>query len=127
MKKQIPIEIKIVSILYYIFAVFSVIAGIMSFAGKAEIPFFALSKPMIILLGIILIGLGIFGFFVGRDLWRIKKWTRTAVIIVSGLAIVYNLILITQGSLTNNLFGIIIHIIIGGYFLFNQKIKKIFR
>ena len=76
--KPVPTGIKILSILYYIFSPIIILLGTSaivgaSFVGKlvSGIPILNLFavKSLLIVFGIILLVLGIFGIFVGRSLW----------------------------------------------------------
>ena len=134
MAKEIPVGVTIIAVLYYIGAVLSVIIGIFFLIGAgfigALIPCFgALGAGILIVVGIILIGLAVLGFFIGRGLWRAQKWARIIVIIFSIIGAVMAIIqMITIGALViaSSIISLIIQAVIGGYLLFNGAVKKAF-
>ena len=73
----------------------------------------------LLLLTIFPIALGIFLFFVARNLWKGRKWARLIVMIISVLGI-----LASFGSLSPP--GIIINLFIAGYLLFSKRAKEAF-
>jgi len=135
MSKNVPTGVKVISILYYIGAVASVLFGILFIFGggffsslTASIPTLAfLGSAVFIVIGIFLLLLGILNFFIGRGLWKGRNWARILVIIFSILGILMALMsLIFSGAVANFIFSVIINGLIGGYLLFSPKVKNAF-
>ena len=132
--KQIPTGVKVISILYYIGAVFSAIIGILFIVGAGMIESIASQVPFIgeigaglfIVAGIIMIGLGILSFFVGKGLWRGKSWARIIVIVFSCLGVLMAILSMAQGDVAGNIFNLLLNGVIGGYLWFNDGVKKAF-
>lgn len=72
-----------------------------------------------IILGIVLI-------CIGKGLNRYKSWARVAVIIIACLLTVSSMIVVINGGVIL-IFSIIISLIIGYHFLFNDSIKEAFK
>ena len=62
---EVPTGVKIISVFYYIGAVFGIIFGILFMVGAGLIG--ALGAGLFIFVGIILLALSILGFFIGGD------------------------------------------------------------
>ncbi|MFH1399030.1 MAG: hypothetical protein ABIG95_02875 [Candidatus Woesearchaeota archaeon] len=132
-KKSVPIGVKIISVFYYIGAVLGVIAGLLwIFAARSigtnvmQTPFGALGSSLIVVGGIVFIGLGVFGFFVGRGLRKARPWARIAVLIFAALGILVSLISMVLGDIASNIPNLVMQSAIGGYLLFNKSVKKAF-
>jgi RsiW-degrading membrane proteinase PrsW (M82 family) len=92
-----------------------------------QIPLFkAFGSGLFVIGGIIMIGLGVLFFFVGRGLWKAKSWARIVVLIFVGLGILMSVISMIQGGIINNIPGLVIPSVIGGYLLFSKSVKKAF-
>ncbi len=133
MAKEIPVGVKIIAVLYYIGAVLALLFGILTFVGAgtlqtalAAVPFLAIFSGLIIVLGIILIGFGVLGFFIGRGLWKAQNWARILVIIFAALGVLMAIIAMVGGNIAGNIVSLIINGLIGGYLLFSQKVKAAF-
>ncbi|GIU68746.1 MAG: hypothetical protein KatS3mg001_596 [Candidatus Pacearchaeota archaeon] len=131
-EKVVPTGVKIIAVLYYIGAVILIVFGLLPlFAiGREAI---ALTLGIIILPALIMLGLGIFSFFIGRGLWKGRNWARIIAIIVSVLGAITGIlgvaigaILMFPSSLTTSLISIAINVLIGSYLLFNKKVKQAF-
>ncbi len=132
--QQVPVGVKIISVLYYIGAVLGVIFGILFLVGAGaigsiadQIPLFgALGAALFVVGGIILIGLGVLGFFIGRGLWKARSWARIVAIIFAALGILLAVVSMVQGEILSNIFGLVINLVIGGYLLFSNSVKEAF-
>ena len=128
--KVVPTGVKIISVLYYIGAVFEVIFGILLFVGsgalKAQIPLLAFLGPFLIVGGIILLGLAVLSFFVGRGLWKGKKWARIVAIIFAVLGVLLAVLGMVQGQVAGNVVSLVISAAIGGYLWFSSGVKAAF-
>jgi len=131
---SVPTGVKVVSVLYYIGAVFGIIFGLTSLVGAGmidsivnQIPLLGiLGAGLFVIAGIILIGFGIFSFFIGRGLWKARPWARFVVIIIAALGILASVISMIQGEIASNIFNLVIQLAIVGYFLFSSNVKQAF-
>jgi len=132
--QSVPTGVKVIAVLYYIGAVFGIIFGLLFLVGAGmmgsiakQIPLLgALGAGLFVLGGIIMIGLGVLGFFVGRGLWKARPWARIVVIILSALGILMAVISMVQGNIASNIFNLVIQLVIGGYLLFSNNVKQAF-
>lgn len=132
--RSVPTGVKVIAILYYIGAVLGIIFGLLFLVGAgaigsiaSQIPVLgALGAGLFVVGGIILIGLGVFGFFVGRGLWKARPWARIVAIIFAILGILMAIISMIQGSIASNIFNFVIQVVIGGYLLFSNNVKQAF-
>ena len=128
--QQVPTGVKVISVLYYIGAVFELIFAILLFVGsgtlKAKVPLLAFLGPFLIIGGIILLGLAVLSFFVGWGLWKVKKWARIVAIVFAVLGVLLALIGMFQGQIASNIVGLAISVAIGGYLLFSSDVKTAF-
>ena len=134
--KSVPTGVKVIAVLYYISAVIGIILGLLFLVGggmigfiASQIPLFGifgmLGSALFVVVGIILIGLSILNFFIGRGLWKAQPWARIVAIIFAALGILMAIIFIVQGNIIN-IFTLVIELVIGGYLLFNKKAKEAF-
>ena len=128
--KQVPVIVKIISILYYIGAVTSVIVGILLMVGGGMLGNYlenygALFGGLAIVGGILMIVFGVVGFFIGRGLWKAKQWARIVVIILSALGVISAIVSLAQGA-TSSIVSLLISGAIGGYLWFAKEAKKTF-
>ena len=133
-KKIIPTGVKIIAILNYIGAGFLALFGLLSLIGAgmfasvlSEIPLLGmLGGGLFIVASIILIALAVLLFFIGRGLWKGQKWARIIEIFSAAVGIIMTLVSIINGQILGNLFNLAINCLIGGYLLFNVKVKEFF-
>lgn len=130
--KQIPTWVKVISVLYYIGAVVSVLLGIVMLVGGGfmgsmleSMPFAALFGGLFAVLGIIMIALAVLAFFIGRGLWKGQKWARIIAIIFAILGVISSLISLIGGD-WSQIIGLIINGLIGYYLLFVKSVKEAF-
>ena len=132
--QSIPTGVKVIAVLYYIGAVFGIIFGLLFLVGAGmmgsianQIPLLgALGAGLFVVGGIIMIGLGVLGFFVGRGLWKARPWARIVAIIFATLGILMAVISMIQGNIAGNIFGLVIQLVICGYLLFSNNVKQAF-
>ena len=126
----VPTGIKIISVLYYIGAVFELISAVLLFVGsgalKSKVPFLAFLGPFLIVGGVILLGLAVLSFFVGRGLWKGQKWSRIVAIIFAALGALLSIVGMIQGQIASNIVGLVISAGIGAYLLFSSSVKSAF-
>ncbi len=138
-KKNLPNGVKIVSLLYYMWAILWVGFGILVAIGA---PFMitylielfpqleAVRYGALVVLGIIaglcLVALGVFEYFVARGLWRLKPLARVIAIILSMLAIVNSAMVIASGF---QAFQIVRLFIDGGIiaYLFSREARELYK
>ena len=130
-KKQIPTGVKVISILYYISSGLGIIFGLIFLFGAgliaSLIPILGfLGGGIFVIIAIIVMGMSVLSFFIGRGLWKAQKWARIIAIVFSGISAVLSIITFVQGSFANGIINLAISGIIGGYLLFNKKVKQIF-
>ena len=143
-KPGVPGFVKFIAVLYYIgagliffFGLGLTIFGISSLGVNSNIPeslallgaFISLIGPFILIIGIVLLGLAVLYFFVGRGLWKGKNWARVLVIIFSFLGILGIIIALALGSVEsaiNGSFGAVINAVIGFYLIFNRRVREAF-
>ena len=132
---DVPTGVKVISVLYYIGAVLSLILGIIcivasayagSLLGGVTEGLGFLGASLFIILGIIMIGFAVLSFFVGRGLWKAQSWARIVAIILSALGVVNALIGMVQGEIAGNIISLIVGLVIGGYLLFSKNVKEAF-
>jgi hypothetical protein len=140
MDKKVPNGVKIISVLYIIFAIAIIFATIFYIYNMAVI-----SKPLdipadsgldipnhfdtisliMIMSGIIFVGSAVFFFFIGRGLWKGKNWARMTVIVFSVLSVVGGLGKVIDGNI-GAIISAGVSAIIGGYLFFNKNVKQVF-
>ncbi len=137
MAKEIPIGVKIISIVYQVAAAFLALVAVMLFVGSGSIVSYFDKIPILSIIGTVGAGLfifagvmclifGILNFFIGRGLWKTKNWARVLVIIFSCIGVIIGLT-----SLARLSFGGIVQLVIsgfiGGYLIFSKEVKKAFK
>ena len=133
-EKSVPGWVKTISILYYIGSALGIIGGLLFLLGAGLFDSIAEQIPLIgvlgsiifIIAGIVMLVFGILWFFIGRGLWKGKKWARIFAIILSILGILIGVYSMVQGSIISNLFGVVLNFIISLYLLFSNKVKEAF-
>ena len=131
---RIPTLVKVISVLYYIGAILLAISGIlMVFGSSALVGLFstvpdlaAVGTAIFIVLGIILIVFAVVGFFIGRGLWKRRKWARIVAIILAIIGLVFALLGVVSGQIGSNIISVIVNALIGGHLLFSKKVKSAF-
>jgi len=133
-KKSVPTGVKVIAVIHYIGAVLGLLVGLLWIISAGHLGSSAIQVPIIgaigvglfIAGGIIFMSLGILAFFLGRGLWKAKPWARIVVIIFSALGVLMSIISITQGGIISSIPNLVIQGTIGGYLLFNNKVKQAF-
>ena len=136
--KEIPIGVKIISILGYLSAVFGVIMSILLVTREGVytymsniIPFSGLYLSFAFFLdSLVFMIFGILAFFIAMGLWKAKSWARTIAIIISFLRTIIALIFLTLTDLPivaiSLIIGIVINLIISFYLMFDKNVKNAF-
>ncbi len=125
---KIPIEIKVLSIFYYVGAIFSLLLGLLFiFAPNLITKLFPLfSSTLFIVAGFFSVVLGIFGFFIGYGLRKRKNSARTLAIIFVFASALLNICLMIYLKKTGSISTIIISLSIGFYLLLSKRVKAFF-
>ena len=142
-KKKIPLPIKLISILYYIAAAFTILIGaILILSGifsetiinkfgienllnygaetfKLEQFIIPLILDSLILGGIIFIFLALAEIFISRSLWNGKNWARYTIILFSALGALNSLFFF-------DIFTLTISLVIGLYLILSLRAKLFF-
>lgn len=128
----VPVGVKIISVLYYIAAVISILFGLLALIGsKVFAPYFSTLWPEVALsgkiavLGAILIVFAALFFFIARGLWKGQKWARIVAIISAILGLVSAILKIPKID-TRVIANLIIHGLVLGYLLLSKKVRKAF-
>ena len=128
--QHVPTGVKIISVLYYIGAVIELLLGIALFFGagalKTKVPFLAFLGPFLIIGAVILIGIAVLSFFVGRGLWKAQKWSRIVAIAFAVLGVLLAIAGMVQGQIASNVVSLVISAAVGGYLLFSSEVKTAF-
>ncbi len=131
MTKELPVGVKVIAVLYYIFAALWIIGGILSFVGsqaladQIQLPGVPVSSTFFRVGGILMIVLGVFALFVARGLQKRMRWARISAIVLSCLGVLAGLFSILQGKVITIL-SIAVHAAIGSYLLFSTQAKSAF-
>ena len=129
---EVPTGVKVISVLYYIGAVVELLLAVALFFGagavasKLPLNLGALGSALFIVLGIVLLGIAVLSFFVGRGLWKAQKWARIVAIIFSVLGVLFAILGMVQGQVASNVVSLVISGAIGGYLLFSSSVKAAF-
>lgn len=128
-EKIVPTGVKIISVMYYIGAAIFLLFGILFLVGAGflgaiadQIPFIGiLGASLFVVGGIVLIGLGVLDFFVGKGLWDARNWARIVAIVFAGLGILMTLLSIVSGSIVSNIPTLIVDGVIVWYLMSNKE------
>jgi hypothetical protein len=132
--KQMPTLVKVIAVLYYIAAVFTLIGAIVMFVGGtllagiigSMIPFVgAATGALLIVLGIVFVIVAVIDFFIGRGLWKGQRWARILAVIFAVLGFLGALSAIIQGQ-WGSIISLIINGAIAGYLWFAPEAKQAF-
>lgn len=139
---KIPVIVNIISIIYYIGAALYALIGILLITRSNALVSYMISyypnlgletigqgalATMVVIMGVLILGFGVFVFFVGRGIWKLRKWARIVVIVLSILGILSAIFSIIGGSVFIQIIKIAIHGFAGGYLLFSEEAKKAFK
>lgn len=137
--KRVPLLVKIISILGYVFSIMTIIMGVLFLAvfpsvqpiineaiknqaiasGQVLTTFSGISSTGVIIGGIFLIIFGIIGLLISRGLWKGRHWARIVVIVISLMGAV-------SALFSLEIVRLIVDLAIGLYFLLSKDVKKAF-
>ena len=128
---EVPTGVKVISVLYYIGAAFELLVAILLFVGAgtiaSKIPVIgAIGAGLFAVLGVVLIGIAVLSFFIGRGLWRAQKWARIVAVIFSVIGVLFAVLGMVQGKIASNVISLVISAAIGGYLWFSSEVKTAF-
>ena len=130
MAKNMPVGVKILSVLFYIGVILSIIGAIAMFFGGAAlslIPEMALfGEGLMVVGGIFMLVLAVLYFFIGRGLWKGQNWARIVTIILAALGFIGALSSITT-SIGNSIINLIVNGVIIWYLGFSKGAKQAFK
>ena len=126
-----PTGVKIISILYYVYAGLLVSFVLLFFFGAGLIgsisPGLAVLGAVLGIVSIVIFSpLAILSFFIGRGLWRGKNWARLTAGILSILGVLSSLFSIIVGSFVWGAVWLVINGPIVWYLLLNEDVKAAF-
>jgi uncharacterized protein YacL len=144
-QKQIPTPVKVVSVLYYIGAVYYALkvfgfeGGITLAAGVdiissvwKRIPFHELNFISNdtgltgTIIYILIFGVAILEFFVAKDLWKGRNWARIMMIIFSVIGILIGVFSFIKYPF-DAVFTLLTNGLIAGYLIFSRKTREAFQ
>lgn len=131
---NVPVGVKIISVLYYIGAALSVLGGLGVIIGGSiigdalsqMIPFGMALGGIAIVVGIFLIALGVLDFFIGMGLWKGQSWARIVAIVLAAVGLLMAIIGMAGGNITGNILGLLFNGIVGGYLLLSKPVQAAF-
>jgi len=135
--KQVPVGVKIIAFLYSILGtgvffgfgvvgMFISLRELLSNAGGTIASEYAALLILGLVYSILSIGFAVLCFFIGRGLFRAKRWARITVIVIQTVGILFGLFYIFKGNIFLGIESIVISGIIGGYLLFSRRVKEAF-
>lgn len=152
--KDLPLGIKVVSILNYVGALLGIAFGVLMLLGGSilvliskTVPillslvfivsvassvvtaiFGLLFTPRMFIVGISVILCAVLTLFIGRGLWKAKNWARIAVIVLFCLGVLRVGLTFIQSKAVqvNGIISLVLYLLIIGYLLFSKKVKEAF-
>jgi len=136
--KKIPTGIQVVSIIHYIAAGLCAVFGLLFIVFSGRLAEYLMSGTdaltslttsdlvgTLIVLGVLFIILGVLYFFIGKGLWKLKKWARIVGIILAVIVALYTLYMMTGNFTIALLIIFLIDVAVGVYLIFSKEAKKI--
>ncbi len=133
-KKDVPVGIKVISVLYYIGAVLTALFGVLSFVGAGMMGSVLGDSPLagmmgsglFVFLGIVFIAFGVLYFFIGRGLWLAQNWARIVAGIFAVIGLLYAILALIGGAIGMGILYLVVNGLIGWYLFFNEDVKDAF-
>tara|TARA_Y100000310_G_C20257429_1_gene612020 strand:- start:191 stop:592 length:402 start_codon:yes stop_codon:yes gene_type:complete len=133
MAKQVPMGVKVISILYYIGTAFLLVFGLLAIFGAGFITSllptmvdFTIGPGLFVFVGLVLVAFAVLSYFIARGLWHGKNWARIIVIVFAAFGLLNAFTTLSQG-LAGGISSIVINLLIGGYLAFDKNVRKAFR
>lgn len=137
---NVPTGVKVISVFYQICAFLLVIFGLLiAIASSAIISYLITIVPEIatvkygtlvavgVVLGILMIGLGVLLFFIGRGLWKLRQWARITAIVLAALGVISVITSMIRSFEITRIINLAIDLFIGLYLLLGIEVKKAFK
>jgi len=131
--KKMPILLKILGVLTYIGAGFLSLLGlIFIFASKmmseliSQDYFKSIGVFGFIFIGFVLIGVGIFEFYIARGYYKSENWSRVVTIVFSIIGVIFAIIGIFKGLVSENFITLIVDGFLIYYFTSAKECKEWF-
>lgn len=130
----VPVLVKAIAILEFIFSVLMIFIGVIFITGASFASQLAdslgnstyVGAGVLVVLGIVFILLGIVGLFVGRGLWKGQGWARIFVLVFSFLGVFAGIGGLTNGAFAMGIFYLVLYGLLIAYFMFNERVKRAF-
>lgn len=142
-RSKMPALVKVIAILYFIFAFFSIVAGLIfivagamggeasqmisdalidgsEMAEGADRWLASAIVSSLALGGVLLIIIGGIDIVVGLGLWKRMNWARIVIIVFMAVGFVFAIIDI-------DIFGVVVTGLMGGYLAFSKRVRATFR
>ncbi|MGY4884382.1 MAG: DUF2127 domain-containing protein [Nanobdellota archaeon] len=139
-KEHLPMGVKVVSVLYYIWAILWIGFGLLVALGATIIINYLISLfPQLetvsygtlvvvgIIVGLVLVALGILEFFVARGLWKLKPWARVTAILLSALAIINSVLALTASFDSVQIVRLIVDGGIIAYLMLSKEARRLYK
>ncbi len=139
-KENLPMGVKVVSVLYYIWAILWIGFGLLVALGATIIINYLISLfPQLetvnygtlvvvgIIVGLVLVALGILEFFVARGLWKLKPWARVTAILLSALAIINSVLALTTSFDAVQIVRLIVDGGIIAYLMLSKEARRLYK
>lgn len=132
---DVPTGVKVISVLYYIGAAFSmilavivslgaqIILGLLNLGGK---PVGTFGTVLSIMIGLFFLLIAVLNFFIGRGLWKGKNWSRIVAIIFAIIGLIGSIWLLFLQGEWNGIIWLVMNGLIGAYLIFSRKVKEAF-
>ena len=111
--------VKVFAVLYWIEALFALIAALASLFGSAFVGTFVPTEGifacLLAIIGVFMSVVGVLGIFVGYGLWKHRNWARITAIVLAVLSLFIFPI------------GIVFVVLVIYFFGFNNDVKSLFK
>lgn len=147
-KKNIPLGVKILSILCYIDAALALLFGVFLFVVGLAAPALissikdqiisqgqltaqqveliaSLSAPLLVIISFLIIAFAILDYYIARGLWRGRNWARIVVLVFMVLGFISSLFSLLTGNF-GRIISLVIYGLVGWYLGFDKNVKRYF-
>ena len=139
---KVPAGVKAISILFYIGTILCFVIGLVMIIGaKALIASLLVTNPnigletipqgtlmtLMVVMGVLFIVMGVIALFIGRGIWKGRKWARITAIVLCGIGLIIAIFSIVTNFALIHIISILIDGYIGGYLLFSEEAKRAFK
>jgi hypothetical protein len=131
-RKSLPLGLRIISIIYYITAILSILIALLAFLSPGiikNVPGFgtniAANPLAFIILGIIFLILSPISFFIAYGIQRVNNKARIALLVLCAINVIGGIISIIEGSYLSSI-NLVFNLLIGLYITLNKKVRREF-